>query len=232
MNAKRLASAAAAVLLAGWATSAGAVILNSGDTALGGTTSAAQPQLAGTVVQDIDNQLSWAVLGGTMNASVQSRVVLSDDGTYDFYWRVHDTSFQANANSAFDVGPTGAITAFRLGDFGMDIAGLNGDYRTDGVGDQGPTDAFDFGGGFVNFIFGDHGLPAGQDSYFMFLDTNAHHYARNASFDLASNGYTHNSDVLSTFGVAGAPEPASWALMIAGFGLAGATLRARRRLLA
>jgi hypothetical protein len=32
--------------------------------------------------------------------------------------------------------------------------------------------------------------------------------------------------------VAAVPEPTSWALMIAGFGLAGATLRARRRVLA
>ena len=72
------------------------------------------------------------------------------------------------------------------------------------------------------------GLPAGQDSYFMFLDTNAHHYARNAVFDLASNGYTHNSDQFSTFGVAGVPEPASWALMILGFGAGGAMLRRRR----
>jgi hypothetical protein len=163
-------------------------------------------------------------------------VVLSNDGTYDFYWRVHDTSFQANANNPLiDAAPaSGAITAFRLGNFGIPIAGLNGDYRTDGTGDQGPNDAFVFSGGpfdqFVNFIFGDNGLPAGQGSYFMFLDTNAHHYAMNAAFDLAANGYTHNSDSFATFGVANVPEPASWSLMIAGFGLAGAALRARRRL--
>ena len=32
-------------------------------------------------------------------------------------------------------------------------------------------------------------------------------------------------------GYGGVPEPASWALMIGGFGLAGATLRRRRRTL-
>ena len=35
-----------------------------------------------------------------------------------------------------------------------------------------------------------------------------------------------------TFGVGGVPEPASWALMIMGFGAAGATLRRRRILMA
>ena len=35
-----------------------------------------------------------------------------------------------------------------------------------------------------------------------------------------------------TFGVGGVPEPASWALMIMGFGAAGATLRRRRTLMA
>jgi len=225
-----IAPIAAAALMAGFATSAGAVVLAAGDNALGGTTSAAEPQLAGTVVQDVDQALSWSVIGGTMNASVQSRVVLSDDGTYDFYWRVHDTSFQATTNLiAADVaGPRASITAFRL-DFSVPVEGLNGNYRTDGVGDQGPNDAFDFGGGFVNFIFGDNGLPPGQDSYFMFLDTNATHYALNSSFDLASDSYTHNSDVFSTFGVAGAPEPAQWSLMIMGFGVAGAAMRARRK---
>ncbi|MBS0361220.1 MAG: PEPxxWA-CTERM sorting domain-containing protein [Proteobacteria bacterium] len=34
------------------------------------------------------------------------------------------------------------------------------------------------------------------------------------------------------FAPPGVPEPASWALMIAGFGLAGATLRRRRMLAA
>jgi|GEM_PF-6367282 len=56
-----------------------------------------------------------------------------------------------------------------------------------------------------------------------------------------ANGFTppaHGNGVNDTYGyfvltvttdVAPVPEPASWALMIAGFGLAGATLRSRRR---
>jgi len=227
-----IAPVAAAALLAGWATSAGAVILGQNDNTLGGTTAAAEPQLAGLVVQDVDNTFSWSAGGGTMNASVQSRVVLSNDGTYDFYWRVHDTSFTPGANLVAGIAAP-SITAFRLGDFGIPIEGLNGNYRIDGSGTQGPDDAYVFGASdFVNFIFGTNGLPVGTDSLFMFLDTNAHHYARNAVFDLASVGYLENSAQFSTFGVAGAPEPASWALMIGGLGLAGAALRRRRLALA
>ena len=79
----------------------------------------------------------------------------------------------------------------------------------------------------MNFFFSD-GLAAGTDSYFMFLDTSATHYAKHAVFDLANLGATAISDTFSTFGVAGAPEPATWALMVGGFGLAGAGLRRRR----
>lgn len=57
-----------------------------------------------------------------------------------------------------------------------------------------------------------------------------------ASTSLANfpNGQPFLAAVTTTFegAVGGVPEPASWALMISGFGLAGAALRARRRLVA
>jgi hypothetical protein len=48
----------------------------------------------------------------------------------------------------------------------------------------------------------------------------------NVSFAFGDNTQTYN------FEVAAVPEPATWAMMIAGFGLAGATLRRRRALAA
>jgi len=221
-----LIAAAAAAAMALSATQAGAGILAAGNNSLGGTTSALEPQLAGTVVQDIDTAVSFAAGGGTFNANVQSRVVLADDGTYDFSWRIHDTSFDG-----VTVAPA-ALGAFRLGAFGESIVGLNGNYRTDGVGAVGPDIARVFTGaldGYVNFIF-NQGLAAGTDSYFMFLDTSATHYAKTAIFDLTSAESI--SGQFATFGVAGVPEPATWALMIGGFGLAGASLRRRRAMAA
>ncbi len=228
-----LAGATALALSAG-AASAG--ILATGDNALAGTTTAIQPQLAGTVAQDVDTPVSFKINGGTFAATVQSRVVLADDGTYDFYWRIYDTSFTRTTNviADLDIGP-GVLQAFRLDNFGIPIAGLNGDYATDGLGDVGPDNAHLFGSPqdqAVNFtFFGSGGLHGGQDSYFFFLDTNAHSYNHNAIFDVGNNDGTANSDVFSTFGAGGGvPEPGVWTMMIAGFGLAGAMLRTRRRL--
>jgi hypothetical protein len=42
--------------------------------------------------------------------------------------------------------------------------------------------------------------------------------------------FSHTVTAGTATGVLAAPEPAAWGLMLAGFGLAGATLRARRRL--
>ena len=54
----------------------------------------------------------------------------------------------------------------------------------------------------------------------------------NFAFD-ALDGGNHKldtADIIQAYRVAPVPEPATWALMIAGFGLMGATLRRRRRL--
>ncbi len=222
-------AASAALALSAGAASAGTLV--AGSNPLSGTTTALEPQLAGTVVQDVDTAVSFGINGGTFAATVQSRVVLADDGTYDFYWRIFDTSFTPPDTPLTNLPPPGLIGSFRIGDFGIPTAGLNGNYATDGLGDQGPDTAFVFTGSlaqFVNFNFSS-GLAGGKESYFMFLDTNAHSYNHNAEFDLTNVGQTEISDSFSTFGVGGVPEPAAWTMMIAGFGLAGAALRGSRR---
>lgn len=204
------------------ATPALSATLTVGSNPLSGASFDTQPQLGGTVFEDEFTNVSFGIGGGTFSATVQSRVVQATDGTYDFYWRIFDTAYDGTAPAA--------IGSFRLADFGIPIAGLNGDYRLDALGDVNPASAFVFQGDAVNFNFA-NGLPAGSESYFMFLDTEAKAYARTAIFDLTNVGQTENSQIYTTFGVANAvPEPTTWALMIAGFGLTGAMLRRRSAL--
>ena len=51
-------------------------------------------------------------------------------------------------------------------------------------------------------------------------------------FYINDGDYHDNGDGGVSLSITAVPEPASWALMIAGFGLAGAALRQRRRMLA
>ena len=84
----------------------------------------------------------------------------------------------------------------------------------------GVTFEFIYGNNSGPFDFADDIGPGTSDNRFFFGSPPASTY----TIDLV------NSDgaFTSVAGGAGVPEPASWALMIAGFGLAGAALRRRR----
>ena len=180
-----LAGAAVFVL---WASSAEAVLVNPGDNlALPGTTAAAEPQLAGTVLADelIPFSFSAGPGLGNITGQVQQRVVRSSvDGTIDFYWRVIN-----NANSA------AAIGSFRVG--GFVSPEYNANWRSDGVGDIAPSAAHRFTGSYassVNFLFTSDGTGLGggvfpgQSSKLFFFDTTATSYAKTALYDITGTG--------------------------------------------
>jgi hypothetical protein len=194
-----------------------AVILTPGVvTPLPGTTVAANPSLAGTIVQDILSPFTMSTPAGNVTGELQSRVVLAVDGTYDFYWRVLN-----DATSAGDV------NYLRIGDF--DTPTYDANYRIDGLGDLAPATAFLFVSptpGFINFAFDTggpnaQGLAPGQSSNFIFLDTNATHYAKTAVEDIADVGTVHESNQIATFGPSAVPEASTWVMMLAGFGALG-----------
>ena len=204
--------AAAAALV--WAAPAGAVLLTPGSGAvLPGTTVAAEPQLAGVVQVDEIIPFSFVGddVGGLINGQVQQRVVLAIDGTIDFYWRVF-----------VDSDSDASLGSFRVGDFVSPEYNVN--YRTDGLGDRGPSDAFRFSGVLdsdVNFNFfpGDAqpGLHPGETSFFFFFDTTATAFSKNAVFDVTNVGQTHISTLFDAYGPAEAvPEPTTLALLGAG----------------
>ncbi len=220
MNIRILALAAAAL----GAVPAQATTLVAGSNTLGGTTVAAEPNLAGTVQEDSLDDFTITGNSGTLTATVQSRVVLSVDGTYDFYWRIRDITFAPSGAG----GDPLTIGALRIGEFGTSVLGYNANFRTDGLGDRGPGNAFVFPDtSYVNFAF-DAGLAAGEESYFIFLDTDARTYSRRALLDLATPAYNPISGLGTTFGPGRVPEPATWALMILGFGGVAGAMRRRR----
>lgn len=225
MNSSLTRSLVTAVTLLVAAPAAHAVTLVPGVvTPLPGTTVAAEPQLAGIVLEDELVDFSMTTSLGLVTGRIQSRVVRSDlDGTLDFYWRVFN-----DATSEDDV------AFFRIGDFVAPEYEAN--WRIDGLGDEPPVSAFRFTipqESFVNFRFartgptggGEVGLAPGQSSNFMLLDTSVKDYAKTAVMDVASFGTVSASEIAATF--APIPEPSTLALLA--LGLTGVAIAGRRR---
>ena len=215
---------ATALLLAGAASQAGATPLSTSfggnpfvDTPLSGTTSAARPELAGTILNDVDTPFTLGAISGV----VQNRVVReTTSGTLDFYWRV----ILDPASTA------GGVTAFRVGDFGY-ASLTDADYRIDGLGSDVVAKARLFNpaghpSGDINFLF-DSPLPADTSSNFFFLHTDATNYALSAVYDMTDLS-GNISNLFSTFAPAAAvPEPTPASVLALGLLTLG-WLRSRR----
>lgn len=218
MNTTRLKTAIALSLSLSASTVALADVVAPGSTVnLYGTTAAAHPYLAGTVLEDelVSFSLAASQTAGAplITGTLQQRIVREQDtGTLDFYWRITELS-------------GGSLGYLRLGNF--NTATFDANFRLDGLGNVGPTSAHRFSGmqeNSINFGFTDTGnadsLLAGQSSYFIFLHTDATRYAKTGLADIASTGTYTASTTISTFAPA-VPEPGTYAMFLAGLGLLG-----------
>lgn len=206
---------------ASFATAAQVDLLPGGGAILSGTTNAAEGgTLAGTVLND--NLIPFS-LGGFVAGNVQNRVVEANiDGTLIFAPRIRDI---------VDLLPA---LEFSIID-GFTLSGYSGfqtlvEYRTDGLGDDGPDFATrSFDGDTLSFIFGAPALDLTEESYFLSINTDATQYALTGSmtiFGRADLGQPTQSVTITGLAVPIIPLPASGLLL---FGALGGLAFLRKR---
>ena len=205
------------------------------DGLLPGLSAAEFPTLAGTVVEDLVTPFSYATtltfptprpLTGTMSGTVQSQVVKSIDGSFDFYWRITANADSVGLIQRFDIqsffftGASHVGLAKRRAERHAAVARRRRRRHRKGklvlVRRRWATDSF-----------------STASSALFFVDTDAKFYAKTASFSLDSNFATTQgesrgeSGLYATFAPA-VPEPETYALMLAGLALLAFAVRPRR----
>jgi hypothetical protein len=194
-----------------------------------GTSLAADPSLAGTIVADLTTRFSYdasvtppgcvgggcAGASGLVTGSIESRVVRNASGHDDFYWRISvDPGSFSWVQSAALVGlPAGSYTI---------------DWRSDDGGGAAPGYAATFTPGVLSLEWVaplDRGaIRPGAHSPWVVLRTNASSFASDIGLTLftdtdgAGEGVmSGHSGSLATFGpIAAVPEPAGRALFAMG----------------
>jgi hypothetical protein len=171
--------------------SARAVPITAGSSApLPGTTTAARPELAGTVIEDRIRSFSMtSTSGATIRGTFQDRVVKrSGSGTLDFYFRIKN-----------DAGSTGDIVVVNRQNYGA-FGTVDVDFRTDGLGTVGAPVAAHGGGASARIKFDFHNAPIkpGQESRFHFIGVPATSYDESGTaFLQGSTGATVDFKIFS-----------------------------------
>ena len=211
----------------GLAPAANAVLLPNGAVGVGFDTF--DPTTQGTLL----NSMTATVAAATYNASYASAVYRNTSGTLDFYYQVLTNSINAtdeiNGISAFNFAGytvnTFVSTADPDGASALFAAANNPNSDGPGGTSLGFTSTAERSGagGTVRVNFGANGLEAaGERSATYIFRTSATGYGPGTF--TSTDGSTVTVTAFSP-----APEPASWALMLAGFGLMGYSMRSARR---
>lgn len=200
------------------------------DVPLPGTTDIAEPDLAGLDLADqtisftgLDNSTGGIAIIGTL----QDRVVRETlTGNLDFYGHITLTDFGNNL---------GAIDSIAMGSFAGFTVDAN--FRTDGLGVQGPNAASrSSDGSEVAWYFESPlrlGAPGGaSESLFFFAQTDARYFDSNGSarivdYSLVNGGINPTINLSGIYEPVPVPEPTT--LAWAGLGGLAALVAARRR---
>jgi hypothetical protein len=177
-----------------------------------GTSEAASPQLAGTIIDERKTPYSYLVNDGSLTAlygTFESRVVRSSvDGTLDFYWRILPT-----ANPFGGAVPDGIIKEFKVYAPGVGQAVPNVDWRTDLPGITAPEEVHRDGSNQYTYRF-PLGVGVGAPSRWSFLDTALPSYYFGTSFNMVDD--SGNGTPTSTTVAPIIPEPATASLLLIG----------------
>jgi len=169
----------------------------------------------------------------TFSATFNQAVYRNDAGTLDFYYQVIRTG-PGTVNDQ-------EVRSFTVSDFdGFDVEGFAFGGDPDGAGifvaannptladGQASNSTTTFGrspsSGVLTTEFGVNGLTGTQNSATYIFRTNATAFNTLGTFGVI-DGSTLQGTTFQP--IAAVPEPASWAMMIAGFGLVGSAMRRR-----
>jgi hypothetical protein len=181
-----------------------------------GTTAAARPELAGTVIHDTLIPLSIKDSGGVVifKGHLQDRVVRETKaGTLDFYQDI-----RADAGWKLDV----LLEDVEHSSFKGSTTDV--DYRTDGIGDPSVHPVLatrDNGAGpVVSFFFNGETLEVGKDSLFFFVKTDARTYDLKGSTSIEVKSLQAPTGAPGVFGpeVVTTAEPTQLAVVTPLFG--------------
>jgi hypothetical protein len=213
-----------ACVVSSWVACASAAGFEPSPTFAAGTSVAEQPWLAGDIVEDVTTPfdflgtMNWCCRGddpvvdtGRVTGAVQSRVVHSIDGTYDFYWRIFVNSDSFLPIDVMSI--TGIPAVDQVASWRND---LEGGEPPRGAGLAGSVLTWDF------FFNSTSAVPVGSSSVYMFIDTQATAYTRAASIGLgvfmehAGNSLGGASGFIYPTFAPAVPEPSTVVLLVGG----------------
>lgn len=169
----------------------------------------------------------------TYTGFMRSAVYRNTLGTLDFYFQVAvstinagDEVFNLTASSFMGYSVDALVAGTDIDGAGIFTAANNP--NTQGPAGSTTTASRNFSGSVVRADFGANGLEAaGQTSAIYVFRTNATNFNLGGTFT-TQDGSTAQRPNYAPIGPA-VPEPATWAMMLMGFGAMGAMLRSRRR---